>query len=107
MLPEYTKKANLRIGIGFLIKLVGIIWLVSTTDRWGDRSAVNSAAGFGLILVGYPLFVWGCCDYCQAKGYHWALGLLGMLNLLGLIVMACLPDQRRPVYANPYGGYPP
>jgi len=38
MLPEYTKKANLRIGIGFLVAVVGGIWLAATSDRWGDRA---------------------------------------------------------------------
>jgi hypothetical protein len=44
-------------------------------------------------LLGAGLLVAGLCYYAKSKGYHPALGLLGLLSLFGLIALAVLPDK--------------
>lgn len=53
--------------------------------------------GFLIFLLGFGLFIFGCTNYARAKGYHWALGFLGVLSLVGLIILAILPDKFKTV----------
>jgi hypothetical protein len=48
-----------------------------------------------LILGGLVLFIWGCTSYSKGKGYHLGWGFLGLLSLLGLIILALLPDKHK------------
>ena len=45
-------------------------------------------------LSKYRMFTWGCINYAQGKGYPGALGLLGLLSCIGLIILVCLPDRN-------------
>ena len=49
--------------------------------------------GIALILLSIPLFVWGCMNYAESKGYHKEVGLIGLLGIIGLIVLVVLPDK--------------
>jgi drug/metabolite transporter (DMT)-like permease len=46
-----------------------------------------------LAVGGAAAFVFGCCIYAREKGYHWAVGLLGIFFLLGLAVLYFLPER--------------
>lgn len=102
MIPEYKNKANAGIGLGLLLIVIAIVIGVSAIHRTGE------VAGGSLLLVliariaGAVLFIWGCCMYAKAKGYSAALGLLSLLFLIGLIVLAVLPDKTK----NSPGGFP-
>jgi hypothetical protein len=57
-------------------------------------------SGMGLIgglvfLIGVAMFITGLAYYAKSKGYHWALGFLGLLSCIGLIVLAVLPDKAK------------
>lgn len=90
MIVEYKKKANLWLIIGFIVWLVGNI-LKGITEEQG----IQFYAGYFLFILGFGLFIYGCINYVKAKGYHWAVGLLGTLNLIGLIILAILPDKQK------------
>ena len=80
------KKRNTNIGI-----ILGIAL------QFGGRSILEEGNILGLpvVLAGSVAFIWGCCNYAQGKGHHWALGFLGLLSCLGLIVLVLLPDKHK------------
>jgi hypothetical protein len=46
-------------------------------------------------VVSIVLFMWGCGLYARSKGYSPVLGaVLGILNVVGLLIVAALPDRR-------------
>jgi hypothetical protein len=54
--------------------------------------ALSLAAGS---LVGLMLLIVGLGHYAKAKGYSNVFGLLGLLSLLGVLIMAVLPDKTK------------
>ena len=84
MLAEKKRDTNIGVGVGILLQLIGRVM------------QFQGAAGLGFVLVlaGLALFVWGCVNYCQGKGYPAWLGLLGLLSIIGLIVLFLLPDRH-------------
>jgi hypothetical protein len=82
MLAEYRSKTNLFIGVGIALKIVGNLIARS-----------SPLIGWLIAATGGVLFIVGCCFYAKAKGYHGAVGLLGLLSCIGLIVLILLPDK--------------
>ena len=87
MLPEKKTKANIGVGIGFLLQLAGF-FLAKTTDT-------AAILGLVLILISIPVFIWGCMNYAEGKGHSKWVGLVGLAGIIGLIVLLILPDQDR------------
>lgn len=48
-----------------------------------------------LVLLGCTgYYVWGCCVYIGTKGYHMAVGLLGLVPcFLGLVILLLMPEK--------------
>jgi hypothetical protein len=46
-------------------------------------------------LVGLMPLIVGLRQFAKAKGYSDAYGFLGLLSLLGVLVMAVLPDKTK------------
>ncbi len=46
-------------------------------------------------LLGLLLLIVGLRHYAKSKGYSDAYGLLGFLSLLGVLIMAALPDKTK------------
>ena len=90
MLKEYKRKTNLFIGFGLLVWTVGN-WFRATSDA----SSLKLIVGYGVVLVGVSIFIIGCSYYAKAKGHSRYLGLLGLLYVIGLIVLALLPDKHK------------
>lgn len=87
MLNEYAKKTNVGIGLFFLCGfLAGGIFVY--------RPALGLLYGVPLILLAQVFFIWGCCMYAKAKGYHPAVGLAGLFSILGLLILGLLPDKQ-------------
>ena len=86
---SYVKRrrenANTGVGIGVLLQVIGFCALRSEDGV--------SGVGIALILLSIPLFVWGCLNYAESKGYHKEVGLIGLLGIIGLIVLVVLPDK--------------
>jgi hypothetical protein len=53
--------------------------------------------GYVVLLTGVGLFLWGCAQYAQGKGYSPYWGALGLLYLLGLLVLVFMPDRHKDV----------
>ena len=85
MIAEKKSQANKGLGAGLLLAIgAGIV-----------SGSVSAELGGLLYLVAAGAWVWGCFKYAEAKGYHPAFGLLGLATLLGLIVLAVLPDKHK------------
>jgi len=85
MLPEQKKNTNILVGLGLIGQIMG------------RSMASGSSPGLGLIilLAAAVVFIWGCCEYAFGKGYSRWMGALGLLSLIGLIVLAVLPDRHK------------
>ena len=93
MLAGSRRKTNIGLGFGILLTFLGA-GFASAAE--GDPQATGPALfALGAILVGLALFVWGCCASAAGKGYPWAIGFVGLSGLIGLIVLAFLPDRYK------------
>ena len=72
MLAEKKTNTNIGVGVGILLQLV---------------SGMMGPLGGLFLIVGLAVFIWGCANYAQGKGYSGWLGLLGLASLIGLIVL--------------------
>ena len=88
MLEQYRKKTNIGIGIGLAMQIMANVLL----DRADQISII---AGIVFALAGTVVFIWGCISYARGKGYHPALGLLGLMYLLGLLILVLLRDKHK------------
>ena len=93
-MPEQLRiKANIGVGLGFVLQLAGLFL--------PDSSQVSIETGWALILAGLLPFVWGTMHYGQGKGYSKWFGLLGICGIVGLIVLVLLPhNQVEPTPTN-------
>lgn len=85
MIPEKKAKANLGIGMGFVLQVVGFALVAS------DAGPV---IGLPLIAASLPLLIWGCLRYAEAKRYVKWVGLLGAAGIPGLLILIVLPAAR-------------
>jgi 4-amino-4-deoxy-L-arabinose transferase-like glycosyltransferase len=99
MIPEYSRK-SLAIGIPGLVlqilcyEMPDFLWARSSYGLSGMPlwAAIASSAG---ITVSTILLIIGLGYYAKSKGYTGALGLLGLLSCVGLIIVAVLPDKTK------------
>jgi len=90
MPEQLRKKANIGVGLGFVLQLAGLF-----------LADVPSEIGWALILAGLIAIVWGTIHYAQGKGYSKSLGLLGICGIVGLIVLVLLPhNEAEPTPTN-------
>jgi hypothetical protein len=87
MRPEKKTKTNIGVGIGIILQLAGF-----ALSGVGETGAV---VGLLLILIGLPVFIWGCMNYAEGKGHSKWVGLVGLAGCIGLIVLIVLPDQHK------------
>ena len=81
---ERIKKLNeksLMIGVpGLMLQAAG-------------GTIVGGVTGLTVLAVGTVLLVVGLGYYARSRGQHPALGLFGLLSLVGLVVLALLPRR--------------
>ncbi len=85
MLPQYKRNTNIGVGIGILLQI-------------GGRALIEGGSqgiGFLLALAGIAIFIWGCGQYAKGKGYSAWFGALGLFSIIGLIVLAVMPDKHK------------
>ena len=101
MIAEKQTKSNIGVGVGFVLAVGGRV-----LAGMGATSQNQSFTILGIVvgLVGTAVFVWGCVNYAQGKGYSPWLGLLGLLSCIGLIVLVILPDKHKGGGPPPGGG---
>jgi hypothetical protein len=88
LLREYRRNTNIGVGIGVVALTLGN-YLMRTASFGGP------IVGYVVCLLGVPLFLWGCGQYALGKGYSAYWGALGLLYLLGLLVLAFMPDKHK------------
>jgi hypothetical protein len=88
LLKEYKRNTNIGVGIG---------WGALTLGNYSLRtnSLGGPVVGYILVLIGVPLFLWGCSQYARGKGYSPYWGALGLLYILGLLVLGLMPDKHK------------
>lgn len=102
MIPEYNRK-SLLIGVPGLLIQIGCAFLPLILGALGvDIARLPDWASLGLVLgvilgplLGAVLLIIGLCYYAKGKGYSAALGLLGLLSCIGLLILALLPDKTK------------
>jgi hypothetical protein len=87
MLAEYKAKTNIGVGVGLMVQILG--------RTMSGAGGALGLMGWLVTLAGLGLFLWGCFSYAKGKGYHPALGLLGLLSCIGLLVLVVLPDKYK------------
>lgn len=87
MSPQLQRNANIGVGLGFVLQLVGFFLPEFNGDLLG--------IGLAIIIAGLAIFVWGTIHFAKGKGYSTRLGLLGILGISGLIVLILLPHLER------------
>ena len=89
-MDKELNKKSLMLGIpGILLQIVGRV--IMTTQGEGAMSLV----GVVVALVGTVMLIAGLSWYARAKGHSGWWGLMGLLSIIGLIILAVLPDKRK------------
>ena len=81
---------NTGVGIGALLQMGG---LFVALIGWANSEIKFIILGLVLILVSIPVFIWGCMNYAESKGYSKVVGLVGLLGFIGLTVLVLLPEK--------------
>ena len=96
---ETRRKASVGVGAGVGFQFVGAIILRLDPDFPNQFTGLTVETQATLqfwvaalmLAASVPVFVWGCGNFAQGKGYSSSLGALGVLGVLGLIVLLILP----------------
>lgn len=89
-----ARKNNLSLligGIGLVLQVAGLFVGIIQQDANPD---VFPAVGIAICWLGAALLIVGLALYASAKGQHWAWGFMGLLSIIGLIILAALPDRE-------------
>ncbi len=100
-----VKSSNIKAGIGFVM-LVGSRFLGPFAVDAGLPPELAMGILIVLLVVGLVLWIWGLRHYAMSKGYHAAWGFLGLLSILGLLILALLPNRYEIVAQGTEGDYP-
>ncbi len=87
MLAGTKGQTNTRLAVGFVLLIVG-----QATSNAGSGVVILSVLA---TIAGLVLWVMGCASYARGKGYHPALGFLGLFSLIGLLVLFFFPDKYK------------
>jgi len=92
--PSIPVGMRIRIAIlillGFAIQIGGRVafnfgFAAAASLEGRGPGYVVLTLGLAMLVIGGAMFVWGCVNYAQARGYPGVLGgLLGLLHLCGL-----------------------
>ncbi|HEU6449385.1 MAG TPA: hypothetical protein VFV23_13215 [Verrucomicrobiae bacterium] len=96
MIAKYSKR-SLWIGLPGVLLQAACLFLPGILASPGKDSTLIWAS-LGWIVgstLGSILFMVGLGYYAKAKGYNAALGLLGLLTCVGLLILAVLPDRTK------------
>lgn len=87
MLTKNRRKTNVGVAIATALQLIGLF----LSQTWG----IAVVLGLILILISILVFIWGCSNYAEGKGYSKWVGMVGVAGLIGLIILIMLPEQNR------------
>lgn len=84
---KVNKGPNIIVYIGLALEFFGL-----NAPTYGSKEVGMVGVAIS-IIIGIPIFIWGCIRYSKAKGYSAWLGALGLLSLPGLLVLMVIPDR--------------
>ncbi len=91
ILDARKNRISLTYGItGIGLQVVGCAFSIVAQDI----DPVVALIGVAGLWIGAGLLVVGLGYYASAKGHHWAWGLVGLLSIIGLLILAALPDRH-------------
>lgn len=105
--PEQRTRYNLlsfALGIPGLLAYFGSA-VIANLAQSQDAPALMIFSTVGIVLA-IALLGGGFAFSAMYKGYHPALGLLGFLGCIGLIIIAVLPDKGTPLPQYSMPQYP-
>jgi hypothetical protein len=94
-------RKSLMFGVpGIALQILSrIMTFVAATDAQGriTRPPAESVSPIWLVVffIGTILLIVGLGLYAKAKGYSPLFGLFGLLSIIGVIVLAVLPDRLK------------
>ena len=99
---ETIRKGSVGVGAGVVFQSVGAIILRLDPDVPNQftgltvetQAILQFWVAALMLAASVPVFVWGCGNCAQGKGYSSSLGALGVLGILGLIVLLILPPVK-------------
>jgi len=94
VLPSYKRKANIAAAIWFIAMLALIplsLAMPSGSNIWRD----GNVFGQTIFLVLGGAWFYGLWAYLRAKGRSGLWAVLGIFTLIGLVIIAALPDKHK------------
>jgi hypothetical protein len=88
--PVLLKRSNILIVVAILLAIIGLVM-----DGGGGGTGAIADIGIGIRIIALIPWFWGLGCYAKARGYSYALGALGILSLIGLIILAVIPIRRQ------------
>jgi hypothetical protein len=86
-------------GPGIALQIGGrVMMMVGSEKPANPRAKADDSLvlpGVAVAVVGTVLLIIGLSMYAKAKGHNPAWGLMGLLSIIGLIVLAALPDRLK------------
>lgn len=85
---DYQHRANIKIGLG-------LIMILGTSALAAAIRPMNEGTFMVLLtvrLLGLVPWFWGLGNYCQSKGRAPMWAALGVLGLIGLLILLVMPD---------------
>lgn len=82
MIQKHKRLAHISLGIGL------VLMVVANMLQEGGLTI-----GSYLMLPAYAIWIWGCYEYCKAKGQPGWKAVYGVVFLLGLIALIWIPDK--------------
>ena len=93
MLPGTQKKSNILLLSAIALAILSMAVLAKDLDSSQPGAAAFMALFAIVRIVAAVLWFWGLSVYAKGRGYSPWLGALGLLSLIGLIILAVLPDR--------------
>ena len=90
MIPGYRWKSNVGLLLWILLKFVAIAFALNA----GQETDSNTLVFYVIWLTGTVFLGWGLWAQAVGKGYSGWLALLGILEIVGLIILAVMPDKH-------------
>ena len=95
MIAEYKKKSNIAAGV-WLATMAILIYMFSGNSVEGNIWETGNIPVIIVFTIHGLSFAAALWWYAKAKGYWGILGLLLMfLSIIGLIIIALLPDKNK------------
>jgi hypothetical protein len=95
MAEDHSDYANVGIGVGLVMQHAFPIIVGAFTPRpLAMMSFIVVLLGY---LAGFVCLVWGGSHMMASKGRSRAWSVLGIFGLLGVIILACIPERKASV----------